>query len=1419
MKSLLFALAASAAAAVSAQSAMKLASQLEWANPADGKKIVVELQKLGKEGVKELVANLKEANDKPVVQASFALESLVQYSSRPGADAERAALAAALAENIPAAVDDVAKGVVVKALELCGSDAQVPAIVPMLDNPKVRTYAIFTLVQINSENSRKALRDAAAKASPEVALEYAPAFNKLKDAAAADLLLKMLDAAKPHQRSIVFTALANIGYAPAADLMLAELKAKTAFQRAAASGALSLLINNVKDKAVAIDIAKKFYDAQPGEASLTALLDAQGPEAMVDNLLVAAANGDFVRREAMMKLLEGQPKAIVTPKAIEAAKTAKPEVAAAIVGMLGRAADPAALPFVTESLGNANAEVRAAAAEAITSFGVDNGVKELVAKLATATDKADINVLKNALSWQQSDAFAATAAAAIPQATKQGKIALAEVLASRKAVAQSAPVFAMLAGDADEAKAALKALEVLAVPADTQKVLDFMLKTESSSLRKGAQTVLTQVARVDEKAAQTVVAALKDAPIGAKVILLQTMPKIGNAPALEAVVANLDAQDADLKNAAVRALADWPNFAAAPALEKIAAQKDNAVHRVLALRALIRVSALKEGKSPAQIVENLKKAQALCINNDEQKLILSAIGDIRSDEALKDIVIPAFENPELVAEASVAATNIACSRNNNDRGLLTMPARTALEQVLAKSGNDDLKAKAQAQLGKFPPAGVNVAFGKPVKTSCPQQGNHSPEKAVDGIITRDASWFGNQWPSWITVDLLQPETINFIKPTFYWDGTRSYAYTIEVSDDNQNWKKVVDMAANKAPATEQGIAHAILPAVTARYVRLNILKNSVNEAVHLVELEVFSLTGKQPKAAGPNLLFRQPVTAGSQQEEHYSPDRLTDGKIGKTDGWHTDQCPTWITVDMQQVAEIDTARVIFYWDGNRTYSYNIEVSEDNQKWTKVADVPNNTVPADAQGFVHKFKPIKAQYVKLNVTKGVGPGPNGKYVHVVELEAYAAGKAPAQFPAAEKPVIKAPPLPPADKDGFINLFNGKDFTGWMGSVGGYGIEDGGIMFCDPKKGGKILTQWQFSDFELHFDFLLSLGANNGLAIRAPEEGDPAYVGMELQIIDNDGYKKHKGGLAPWQHHGSIYGVVPAKQGALKPAGEWNHEHVIAKGTKIKVIVNDQVIVDADIANIQQTADGKGRAKHPGLDRRTGHIGWLGHGDLVKFKNIRIKPIMPYEDEPINVAPEGYVPLFNGRDLTGWKGLLKGPADNPEVRAKMNAEQLAAAQKEADEVMRAHWKVVDGALHYDGKGRSLCTVKDYADFDMYCDWKITAHGDSGLYLRGAPQVQIWDPNQWKIGSGGLYNNQKNPSKALVIADNPIGQWNRFRIKMVGERVSVWLNGILVVDNTIMENYWNRRIPIYPSGQIELQHHGSHLEFRNIYIKELK
>ena len=210
---------------------------------------------------------------------------------------------------------------------------------------------------------------------------------------------------------------------------------------------------------------------------------------------------------------------------------------------------------------------------------------------------------------------------------------------------------------------------------------------------------------------------------------------------------------------------------------------------------------------------------------------------------------------------------------------------------------------------------------------------------------------------------------------------------------------------------------------------------------------------------------------------------------------------------------------------------------------------------------------------------------------------------------------------------------------------------------------------------------------------------------------------------------------------------------------------------------------------------------------------------YVEEALNQPPEGFVALFNGKDLTGWKGLLSSPYDNPIKRAKLSPEALATEQAKADMSMLEHWTVKDGVLEFDGKGFSLAALRDYEDFELLVDWKIVnPRGDSGIYLRGTPQVQIWDAGQRKIGSGGLYNNKKNPSKPAMIADNPIGQWNTFRIKMVGERVTIHLNGKLIVNKVVLENYWDRSRPIFPSGQIELQCHGDPIHFRNIYIREI-
>ncbi len=176
--------------------------------------------------------------------------------------------------------------------------------------------------------------------------------------------------------------------------------------------------------------------------------------------------------------------------------------------------------------------------------------------------------------------------------------------------------------------------------------------------------------------------------------------------------------------------------------------------------------------------------------------------------------------------------------------------------------------------------------------------------------------------------------------------------------------------------------------------------------------------------------------------------------------------------------------------------------------------------------------------------------------------------------------------------------------------------------------------------------------------------------------------------------------------------------------------------------------------------------------------------------LNTPPPGFIALFNGKDLTHWQ------ADDHDASV--------------------HWTARDGILHYDGKGDSLRTAKDYGDFELFVDWKIGKDADSGIYVRGLPQIQIWDRPD--IGSGGLYNNKKGPSNPLKVADKPIGEWNTFRIRMVGDKVTVYLNGELVVDNVPLEHYPLYVSPIPEKGTIELQHHGNPLEFRNIYLKEL-
>lgn len=238
--------------------------------------------------------------------------------------------------------------------------------------------------------------------------------------------------------------------------------------------------------------------------------------------------------------------------------------------------------------------------------------------------------------------------------------------------------------------------------------------------------------------------------------------------------------------------------------------------------------------------------------------------------------------------------------------------------------------------------------------------------------------------------------------------------------------------------------------------------------------------------------------------------------------------------------------------------------------------------------------------------------------------------------------------------------------------------------------------------------------------------------------------------------------------------------------------------------------RGRAPREVLEKALPLINGTDSVSLHKLLKNYLKAL-PYDD--------GWVSLFNGKDLSGWKGLV----GNPISRSKMSPEELLKAEAVVNTQVKQDWIVENGELVFTGHGDNLCTQEKYGDFEMLIDWKITAHGDAGIYLRGTPQVQIWDTSRREVGaqvgSGGLYNNQKNMSKPLTVADHKIGEWNNFHIIMRGDKVTVFLNGTKVTDEVVLENYWDRSLPIFAKEQIELQAHGTHVAYRNIYIRPIQ
>ncbi len=410
--------------------------------------------------------------------------------------------------------------------------------------------------------------------------------------------------------------------------------------------------------------------------------------------------------------------------------------------------------------------------------------------------------------------------------------------------------------------------------------------------------------------------------------------------------------------------------------------------------------------------------------------------------------------------------------------------------------------------------------------------------------------------------------------------------------------------------------------------------------------------------------------------------------------------------------------------------------------------------------------------------------------------------------------------------WVSLFNGKDLDGWATvncAPETFTVRDG-MIICTGVPTGVLRTARMYENYELEIEWRhMQKGGNAGLFVHSdalPVRGQPFTRSIEVQIMDGnagDIFSIQGASMTPYKLHPRGPGnkrSLPAKD-AMNPAGEWNHYKVISQDGTLTLFVNGQ--------EVNWAYD---------CDPRKGYICLESEGSEIHFRNIRIKE-RPSSHPPLvetATRAEGFVPLYSGLDLRGWR-------DTPGNEG--------------------HWVADDWELKYDGKSeaepreeKNLWSAKDYRNFELIVDWRqlgeavvdtvpvilpdgsyiegedgkplrvpVMDAGDSGIYLRGSSkaQVNIWN---WPIGSGEFYGYRLDKSlppsvragvTPMLNADRPIGQWNRFHITMIDDRVTVELNGQTVIDDALLPG-------VPPTGPIALQHHGDRIEFANIYIKEL-
>ncbi|MCL5099496.1 MAG: HEAT repeat domain-containing protein [Candidatus Omnitrophica bacterium] len=696
------------------------ASVTEWVQkmPIENPKELTEANaaviKLGPAGIAEICRMLipqGAGNDAP---ARFALNGLVKYANRPGAEPDRLMVSSVLIAALETSADNEVKAFLMSQIEMIAHDEAVGTLSRFLANPDLAEPATQALLAIHSPAAAAALNNALPAATGANLVTLIKALGELRCAEAAPRIRSFASSDDRETRLAAWFALANIGEPSAMEILTQATQSTSAYDRAKATSFYLLYAQRLAEtgkKELAEKMCRSLVqtratagEANARSAALSTLVAIAGEGALPD-LLAAVESENLAFRVAVLRLGARLPGTGVTSQWVDTMAKVAPPIRADIIVMLARRGDKAALPGLLEALKDPDQGVRLAAIDAACRLGRDDAVPDLL-RVCETDRSGEIQATVAVLKRLPGGKVLKQAGEALPKASVMGRKALLELLSQRHAQDQVAAVFALTKdNDSTVRLAAIKALGNVAPEPDLPRVVDLMITTGDPAEQDAAQQAIVAIAsRIDDRDQQAApLLAVFDQTTGEKrCALLNALAELGGSRALQTVVADTQNSDAHIKDTALRALADWPDRSAVPALIEVLKGQNETVYQSLAMRGCLRLVE-DSGWAPTRQVDIYQQAIQAAQRPEEKKLVLSALGRVHTIESLK-VAAACLEDSTLQAEAVMAAAKIACPEPDKKTGLTGPEVNTVLKKAIEVCRDDKVRQTIGSYLETLSPA-------------------------------------------------------------------------------------------------------------------------------------------------------------------------------------------------------------------------------------------------------------------------------------------------------------------------------------------------------------------------------------------------------------------------------------------------------------------------------------------------------------------------------------------------------------------------------------------------------------------------------------------------------------------------------------------------------------------------------------------